>query len=70
MTTDHVFTEGIPDLIGPDEYADHPHGHLVRVRIRVTESGIEVIGDALRPRAVEAVLDALGEGPMEQMLCG
>lgn len=70
MTTDHVFTEAIPDLIGPEEYAEHPQGHLVRVRITVTESGVEVIGDALRPRAVEAVLAALGEGPMEQMLCG
>ncbi|MFE9448061.1 radical SAM-modified peptide, FtsH ternary system-associated [Streptomyces sp. NPDC006739] len=70
MTTDHVFTEAIPDLIGPEEYAEHPHGHLVRVRIRITGSGVEVIGDALRPSAVEAVLDALGEGPMEQMLCG
>ncbi|MFI0980890.1 radical SAM-modified peptide, FtsH ternary system-associated [Streptomyces sp. NPDC021093] len=66
----YVFTEAIPDLIGPEEYADHPHGNLVRVRIRVTGSGIEVVGDALRPRAVEDVLAALGEGPMEQMLCG
>jgi len=70
VTADHVFTEAIPDLIGPEEYEDHPHGRLVRVRISVTDSGIEVIGDALRPAAVEAVLKALGEGPMEQMLCG
>ena len=70
MTNEHVFVASLPDLIDASEYAAHPRGGLVRLRITVTESGIELLGDGLRPEAVESVLDALGGGTMEQMLCG
>jgi FtsH ternary system-associated peptide len=66
----HVFTELIPDLINADEYDKYPDGTLVRVRISVSENGVEVLGDGLRPELVEEVLKAIGGGPMEQMLCG
>lgn len=68
--TEHVFVEALPDLIAAAEYADHPDGDLVRLRVRVTEAGVEILGDAMRPAAVEAVLAALGAPEMEQMLCG
>jgi hypothetical protein len=68
--TEHVFVEALPDLIDAAEYEDHPDGDLVRVRVTVTESGIEILGDGMRPAAVEAVLAALGLPEMEQMLCG
>jgi hypothetical protein len=42
----------------------------VRIRISVTDTGVEILGDGLRPELVEQVLAALGGGPMEQMLCG
>jgi hypothetical protein len=45
-------------------------GRLVRVRIAVTDSGVDVLGDGLRPVTLEAVLAALGPGTIEQMLCG
>jgi FtsH ternary system-associated peptide len=66
----HVFTESIPDLIDASEYDRYPDGTLVRIRISVTDNGVEILGDGLRPELVEAVLAALGGGPMEQMLCG
>lgn len=66
----HVFVESLPDLIEPDEYAAHPRGGLVRLRIVVTADGVEVLGDAMRPAGVEELLAALGGGPVEQMLCG
>ena len=66
----HVFTELIPDLINADEYDKYPDGALVRVRISVSENGVEILGDGLRPELVEEVLKAIGGGPMEQMLCG
>ncbi|WP_369232448.1 radical SAM-modified peptide, FtsH ternary system-associated [Streptomyces sp. R21] len=68
--TEHVFVEALPDLIDAGEYEDHPDGDLVRVRVTVTESGIEILGDGMRPAAVEAVLAALGLPEMDQMLCG
>jgi hypothetical protein len=64
------FVQELPDLIEPCEYAAHPDGALVRLRIRATADGVELLGDALRPAALELLLASLGGGPMEQMLCG
>jgi hypothetical protein len=60
----------IPDLIDAAEYDDHPEGNLVRLQIRVTDDGVEVISDALRPELAEQVLQALGAKEIDQMLCG
>jgi hypothetical protein len=68
--SDHRFVEDLPDLIQPEEYADHPEGRLVRVRISVTADGVEILGDAFRPEVLEEVLRRLGPGEIEQMLCG
>jgi hypothetical protein len=65
-----TFVPELPDLITPDEYDAHPEGRLVRLQITVTEDGVQVLGDAFRPAAVEALLAALGGGPIEEMLCG
>ncbi|KLL11703.1 radical SAM-modified peptide, FtsH ternary system-associated [Protofrankia sp. BMG5.30] len=64
------FVESLPDLIDASEYADHPDGRLVRLRITVTGSGVEILGDAFRPAVLEALLADLGGGATEQMLCG
>lgn len=66
----HSFVESLPDLIDPSEYADHPQGGLVRLQVVVTDDGVEVLGDAMRPVNIEALLAALGGGSTEQMLCG
>lgn len=66
----HVFTDSLPDLIDASEYSRYPDGALVRVRISVTDAGVEILGDGLRPELIEQVLAAIGEGPVEQMLCG
>jgi hypothetical protein len=66
----HSYVESLPDLIDAAEYGDHPRGGLVRLRIAVTDSGVEVLGDAFRPVTLEAVLAALGPDTIEQMLCG
>ncbi len=69
MTHFH-FVEHIPDLIHPEEYAANPHGRRVRLRIRRTDHGVEIIGDAIRPQELEALLQRLGVETIEQMLCG
>nr|WP_322770394.1 radical SAM-modified peptide, FtsH ternary system-associated [Frankia sp. Cr1] len=69
-TSGNTFVESLPDLIDGSEYADYPDGRLVRLQITVTESGVEIIGDAFRPAVLEALLADLGGGPTEQMLCG
>jgi hypothetical protein len=67
---DVVFVPGLPDLITPEEYPEHPEGRLVRVRISVTDTGVHILADGFRPAVVEELLAALGAGPIEQMLCG
>jgi hypothetical protein len=67
---EHVFTDSLPDLIDASEYARYPDGALVRIRISVTDAGVEILGDGLRPELIEQVLAAIGDGPVEQMLCG
>jgi hypothetical protein len=67
---EYRFVESLPDLIDAGEYDQHPDGGLVRLRLRVTENGVEVLGDAFRPAVLEALLKAVGGGPTEQMLCG
>lgn len=66
----HRFVEHLPDLISPEEYAADPNGRRVRVRFRVTAGGVEVLGDAVRPLDLEALLEALDPAVIEQMLCG
>jgi hypothetical protein len=68
--TERSFVEHLPDLITPEEYEDDPQGRRVKLRIRVTEHGVEVLGDAVRPKELEALLLALDPAVIEQMLCG
>ena len=64
------FVNHIPDLIHPEEYAEDPKGRRVRLRIRHTEDGVEIIGDAIRPQELEKLLEKLDVETIEQMLCG
>jgi hypothetical protein len=70
VTADYRFVEQLPDLIGPEEYAEQPAGGLVRIQISVGENGVEVLGDAIRPEVLERILASLGPEEIEQMLCG
>jgi hypothetical protein len=68
--TEYRFVAELPDLIGPEEYAAHPDGGLVRFSISVGPDGVEVLGDALRPDVLEGILASLDPEVIEQMLCG
>jgi hypothetical protein len=60
----------LPDLIQPEEYPRDPDGKRVRVQIRCTADGVEILADAMRPIAVERLLESLDPEEIEQMLCG
>ncbi|WP_433372133.1 radical SAM-modified peptide, FtsH ternary system-associated [Actinoplanes sp. CA-142083] len=68
--TEREFVQDLPDLIDATEYPAHPQGRLVRLRITVDENGVSVLADAFRPLEVERLMDELGGGPVQQMLCG
>ena len=67
---DYRFVQHLPDLIHPKDYAGDPEGRRVRVRIRATEQGVELLGDAMRPDELEKLLESLDAKVIEQMLCG
>ncbi len=64
------FVEHLPDLIHPEDYPSDPDGRRVRLRIRTSAEGVEILGDAMRPAVLEALLEELDAGEIEQMLCG
>lgn len=66
----HRFVPHLTDLIHPEDYGDDLEGRRLRLRIRATGDGLELLGDAMRPAELEALLDALGAEEIEQMLCG
>lgn len=68
--SEHHFVPHLPDLIHPEDYADDPEGKRVRVRIEITEEGVQILGDAMRPLALEQLLERLGARVIERMLCG
>ena len=70
MSLDYHFVSVLPDLIQPDEYSSDPEGKRVRMRLRVTHDGIEILGDAATPKSLEDLLEQLGAVFIEQMLCG
>ena len=64
---DYRFVHQLPDLIHPEDYAGDPEGQ--RMRIRATAEGVELLGDAMRPEALERLLETLDAEVIEQMLC-
>jgi hypothetical protein len=68
--TRYEFVDHLPDLIQPDEYAGDPQGRRVKLRLVVTDRGVEILGDAVRPEELERILLGLDPETIEHMLCG
>jgi hypothetical protein len=65
-----LYVEHIPDLITWDDYEMAHARKTVRFRVRVTDEGIELVGDSPYPQLVEEILAHLGPNAIEMMLCG
>jgi hypothetical protein len=64
------FVDHLDDLIHPADYLSDPDGRTVRIELRITERGIEILGDAQRAAELERVLGCLRPDVIQQMLCG
>lgn len=67
---DYQFVAHLPELIQPEEYPHDPQGRRIRLRICATGDGVELLGDAVRPAALERLLEELDAEVIERMLCG
>ena len=64
------FTDSLPNLITPADYHQDDHGCKIRVQIRQTEEGVEIIGDSRHIVKLESLLAAAGIRVVERVLCG
>jgi hypothetical protein len=65
-----VYVGHIPDLMTWDDYEVSHRRRLVRLRLTITEEGVEIIGDSPYPHLLEKLLAELDAKKVEMMLCG
>jgi hypothetical protein len=63
------FVAHLPDLITDEDYLQ-PEVKRVRLRITVTDEGIEILGDSMYAPILEKLLAEVGAEEIERMLCG
>ena len=63
------FVSHLPNLIPPEEYGAHDR-KKIRVRIRATEEGLEILGDSMYPALLEKLLADAGARRIQSVLCG
>lgn len=63
------FVDHLPDLITEEDYQT-PERKRVRVRITVTDDGLEILGDSMYAALLEDLLARAGADEIERMLCG
>ncbi len=64
------YVNHIPDLMTWDDYEDVDTKKVVRFQLRVTDDGLEIIGDSPYPHLLEELLAKLDPKVVEMMLCG
>lgn len=60
----------LPELITSDDYAVTDQRKLVRIQLRLTADGLEILGDSPYPERLEELLASLDPAVIEMMLCG
>ena len=64
------FMPHLPDLITEEDYRDAPEKKKIRVRIRVTGDGVEVLGDTMHAPVLEKLFAETGAKEIQKMPCG
>lgn len=64
------FVSHLPDLMTAEDYAAPTEVKKVRVRITVTDEGIEILSDSPYPALLEELLAQAGVDEVEKVLCG
>jgi len=64
------FVEHLPDLITPEDYQDSPDKKKIRIRITLTDEGVEILGDSAYVNLLDELLAKLDPKEIEKTLCG
>jgi hypothetical protein len=70
MGTKIKYVPHIPDLMEWEDYETVDEKKVVRVQLRVTDEGVEIIGDSPYPHLLEELLAGIDPKELEMMLCG
>jgi len=60
----------LPDLMRPEDYQNAATVKKVRVRLTLSDDGLEILGDSLYVETLERLLRESGPHPIERSLCG
>jgi hypothetical protein len=65
-----TFVDQLPDLMTLEDYQVAHRRKTIRIRLTVTDEGLEIIGDSPYPQLLEELLAALDPETIEMTLCG
>ena len=60
----------LPDLMRPEDYLAAASVKKVRVRLTLSDDGLEILGDSLYVESLERLLRLAGNHTLERSLCG
>ncbi len=66
----NIFVASLPDLMTKEDYVAPGRNKKIRIRIKSTEEGLEILGDSRHPLELEKLLAEMGADEIERMLCG
>ncbi len=65
-----TFTTRLPELMTAADYDAAHRKKTVRLRLKVTDEGLEIIGDTPYPQLLDQLLTGLEPETIERVLCG
>jgi FtsH ternary system-associated peptide len=65
-----VYVEHLPDLMTTEDYETADTHQRIRIRLAVTDEGLQILADSPYPELLEEWLEQLDPEAIEMMLCG
>jgi hypothetical protein len=64
------FVQDLPGLLTAEDYRQESIPKKIRLRIKTTEQGIDILGDSMYPEELETLLRQLDAREIQMILCG
>jgi len=70
MKPDIKYVQDLPDLLTAEDYRQESSPKKIRLRIKTTEQGIDILGDSMYPEELEIMFRQLDAREIRMILCG
>ncbi|MCP4362297.1 MAG: hypothetical protein GY796_30185 [Chloroflexi bacterium] len=64
------YVDHLPDLMTWDDYEVSHRKKVIKIQLKVTDQGLEILGDSPYPDLLEKLLAEIDPKTIEMMLCG